>query len=300
MSRPPSLNALQFFSVAARTSSFVQAAQELFVTHGAVSRQIRLLEEHLGVALFERRNRAVFLTHQGKQLKLAVDQMFTLLDKTLAEIQQPMSNAQLTVSCEPTILMKWLIPRLGDFYQRHPDISLHLFAAGGEVFFARDRIDVALRRNDFYWDPAIHSEKIVDEWMAPVCTPKLLRRGKINLSSQRLLHTRSRPNVWANWQTVSGIACTAQEEQIYEHFYLALQAAGAGLGVAVCSAMMVHDDIIGQRLVAPLGFVPDGSAYVLLSPQPFHQDTRRTVFLAWVKQQMEQTLADLGLPGLQS
>ncbi len=297
MNRPPSLNALQYFSVAARAGSFVQAAQELFVTHGAVSRQVRLLEEHLGVPLFERRNRAVFLTHQGKQLKLTVDKMFSLLDETLEEMQKPLGNAPLTVSCEPTILMKWLIPRLNDFYQRHPDINLHLFAAGGEVFFARDRIDLALRRNDFYWGSAIHNEKIADEWMAPVCTPRLLLRGKINLSNQRLLHTRSRPNAWANWQAASGTQFSTREEQIYEHFYLAAQAAGAGLGVAVCSAMMIADDITGQRLVAPFGFVPDGSAYVLLSPQPFHQDSRRTRFLDWIKQQMAQTLVDLGLPG---
>jgi DNA-binding transcriptional LysR family regulator len=291
MKRPLSLNALQFFGVAARTGSFVNAATELFVTHGAVSRQVRLLEENLGVALFERRNRAVFLTHQGKQLQTTVTQMFAILDNSLEKICQPEQDSPLTVSCEPTILMKWLIPRLPDFYQSHPNIRLHLFAAGGEVAFARDGVDIALRRNDFYCDHTIHTEIVCDEWMAPVCSPTLLKRNKLNLANQCLLHSNSRPNAWANWSGTTGIPANAASEQSYEHFYLSLQAANVGLGVALSSALMAQDDLFSRRLVAPFGFVQDGSAYILLSPTPFKDDPRRVTFMHWIKEQMQLTLS---------
>lgn len=291
MKRPLSLNALEFFSVAARTGSFVNAATELFVTHGAVSRQIRLLEESLGVGLFERRNRTVFLTRQGKQLQIAVTQMFEILDNSLTQIRQPEQNLPLTVSCEPTILMKWLIPRLPDFYQRHPNIRLHLFAAGGEVAFTRDGVDIALRRNDFYCDHTIYTEKICDEWMAPVCTPTLLKRKKFNLANQCLLHSNSRPNAWANWSTTTGIPANSASEQNYQHFYLSLQAANAGLGVAMSSVLMAQDDLLSQRLVAPFDFAQDGSAYILLSPTPFKDDPRRVTFMHWIKEQMHETLS---------
>ena len=131
MTKQAALGTLRFFEAAARLGSFVQAAAELHVTHGAVSRQIRLLETSLGTPLFERRNRGVFLTPAGAQLRDAVQLAFERLDAALEAVRQPVRQGPLVVSCEPTIAMKWLIPRLGDFYQRHPEVQLHLFASGG-------------------------------------------------------------------------------------------------------------------------------------------------------------------------
>lgn len=295
MSRLPPLNTLHVFNVAARTVSFVKAADELHVTHGAVSRQIRLLEETLGCALFERRNRAVFLTPQGKLLQATTAQVFEQLEKGLADLRQPQPDAPLTVSCEPTILMKWLIPRLGDFYRCHPGVQLHLYAGGGEVGFQRNRVDIALRRNDFYWDASVHSEKMCDEWMAPVCAPSLLRRGKLKLACQRLLHTDSRPQAWANWSATTGHDIGVCAGQQYEHFYLTVQAAGAGLGIALGSAYMVQEEVGSGRLVTPFGFARDGSAYMLLSPTPIQDDPRRAAFRDWVRAEMERTLLALSV-----
>jgi len=292
MTRQTALGSLRFFEAAARLGSFVQAADELHVTHGAVSRQIRLLETSLGTALFERRNRGVFLTAPGAQLRDAVQQAFERLDAALDAVRQPARQAPLVVSCEPTIAMKWLIPRLGDFYQRHPEVPLHLFASGGPVAFQRDAVDVALRRNDFAWGGGLHVEKVCDEWIAPVCAPALLRQGKLDLSAQRLLHTASRPAAWAHWRA----AGTADghgghgDSQTYEHFYLSLQAACAGLGVAIGSVFMAREDLDSGRLVAPLGFRRDGSGYFLLSPLPFDGDARRTALLHWLREQMGQAL----------
>jgi len=292
MTRQTALGSLRFFEAAARLGSFVQAADELHVTHGAVSRQIRLLETSLGTALFERRNRGVFLTAPGAQLRDAVQQAFERLDAALDAVRQPARQAPLVVSCEPTIAMKWLIPRLGDFYQRHPEVPLHLFASGGPVAFQRDAVDVALRRNDFAWGGGLHVEKVCDEWIAPVCAPALLRQGKLDLSAQRLLHTASRPAAWAHWRaagTDDGHGGHG-DSQTYEHFYLSLQAACAGLGVAIGSVFMAREDLDSGRLVAPLGFRRDGSGYFLLSPLPFDGDARRTALLHWLREQMGQAL----------
>ena len=295
MNSLPPLNTLYCFNVAARTGSFVKAAEELFVTHGAVSRQIRLLEQSLGVKLFERRNRAVFLTPQGTLLQTTTGRIFAQLEKTLIHLRQPLANAPLAVSCEPTLLMQWLIPRLNDFHERHPEMRLHLFSGGGEVAFQRDRIDVALRRNDFFWDHSIHSQQVCDEWVAPVCVPSLLTHGTLTLSSQRLLHTLSRPKVWDQWSAATKIDISGNEVQSYQHFYLTLQAAGAAQGVAICSALMAHEEISSRRLVAPFGFVRDGSAYVLLSATPFEDDPRREAFSRWVQEQTAQTLRIVGV-----
>ena len=286
MSRQPPLNSLRFFEAAARLGSFVKAGDELRLTHGAVSRQIRLLEQSLGVDLFERRNRGVFLTPQGEHLWAAAQYAFEHLNTAMDVLRKPVRHLPLVVSCEPTISMKWLIPRLGDFYRRHPDIQLHIFASGGPVAFQRDGVDVALRRNDFKWDAGVHVEKVCDEWVGPVCAPALLKRKQLQLPAQRILHTSSRKNAWAGWRAVTKTTAAHTGSQTYEHFYLTLQAAGAGLGVAIGSVFMAQEEIDSGRLVAPFGFVRDGSEYCLLSMQPFEADPRRSAFLRWIREQM--------------
>ncbi|NMM27861.1 MAG: LysR family transcriptional regulator [Glaciimonas sp.] len=289
MARQVPLNTLRFFEAAARLGSFVKAADELRLTHGAVSRQIRLLEESLGTALFERRNRGVFLTPQGKQLWAATEQAFERLDAAIDALRKPVRHVPLVVSCEPTISMKWLIPRLSDFYKQHPEVQLHIFTSGGPVAFQRDGVDVALRRNDFNWGTGVHAEKVCDEWIGPVCAPTLLKRRQLHLPLQKVLHTSSRMTAWANWRSVSKTDADHNGSQTYEHFYLSLQAACAGLGVAIGSVFMTQEEIGSGRLVAPFGFMRDGSEYFLLSPLPFESDPRRAAFLQWMRQQMRHT-----------
>lgn len=289
MATQPPLNTLRFFEAAARLGSFVKAADELRLTHGAVSRQIRLLEQSLGTVLFERRNRGVFLTPQGEQLLAATQQAFERLDAAMEALRKPARHVPLVVSCEPTISMKWLIPRLSDFYRQYPEVQLHIFASGGPVAFQRDGVDVALRRNDFNWDASVHAEKVCDEWIGPVCAPALLKRRQLHLPMQKVLHTSSRKTAWANWRSVSKTDADHNGSQTYEHFYLSLQAACAGLGVAIGSVFMAQEEIDSGRLVAPFGFMRDGSEYFLLSLLPFETDPRRAAFLQWMRQQMSHT-----------
>lgn len=282
----PSLNAIRVFEAAARHLSLVRAAEELHVTHGAVSRQIRQLEENLGIALFERRNRAIFLTRAGTQLQATCTDIMRQLEAGIRQVRQATTALPLVVSCEPTIAMRWLIPRLGKFRLHYPDLEIHLFAAGGPVSLQQGHIDLALRRNDFAWDRSYHSVVVARELIAPVCAPTLLQNGELIFEQQRLLHTASRPDAWQRWQHVSQKTLKAASKAGYEHFYLSLQAACAGLGVAMASAYMVEDEIGSGQLLAPYPFVPDGSDYVLLSAVPFVQDQRRQAFLVWLQQEM--------------
>ena len=289
--RLPPLHSLQVFEAAARHQSFVQAAAELCVTHGAVSRQVRQLEEALGLALFERRNRAVFLTAAGERLLATCSKALGEIRETLAALATaPPGLAPLVVSCEPTIAMRWLIPRLPQFRLQHPDFSVHLLAAGGPVDFVRDRVDVALRRSDFQWPAQYHMERIAPEMMGPVCNPAnaaLLDAGAP--ARLRPLHTRTRPAAWPQWQRHSGQTLAGGEPEYFEHFYLSLQAASAGLGVAMGSLYMVEDDMRDGRLLAPCGFAPDGSDYLLLSPVAFNDDQRHAALVQWVREEMQKS-----------
>lgn len=300
----PPLNSLRVFEVAARHKSFVLAAHELHVTHGAVSRQVKQLEAQLEVALFERRNRAVFLTPQGYLLYEVCRQVMQTLADAVQKIKRPDTDKQpLVLSCEPTIAIRWLIPRLPGFRQRHPEFELHLMTAGGNVAFASDRIDVALRRNDFNWDKHCHAEPVAPEITGPVCSPSQVASFKLALERSqplRLLKSRTRPLAWKRWKDVTGRTIDFHDEEIYEHFYLSLQAASAGLGVTVGSIYMVEDDIRDGRLHAPFGFVPDGSEYVLISPIPFQEDKRLLILLDWMRYEMARSrhAADLFLVDL--
>ncbi|WP_194789855.1 LysR substrate-binding domain-containing protein [Pseudomonas sp. UFMG81] len=283
----PPLTAFRYFDVAARTESFVRAAEQLHVTHGAVSRQIRLLEESLGMELFERRNRAIFLTHAGRELHSTTQAIFDQLQATVQRLQQQPPDNVLVVSCEPTIAMRWLIPRLPLFHAAHPDLQLHLVAAGGPLDFARSGVDLALRRDDFTWDRQLHSVKICDEWIGPVGAP--------GSRSPRLLHSATRLSAWPTWLRLSGQAIEQRERSDFEHFYLSIQAASAGLGLAMASALMVRDELDSGQLQAPFGFLRDGSSYHLLSPQPLDEGGKRQRFAEWVSAQCQACLAHLGL-----
>lgn len=291
----PPLGTFRVFDVAAQTQSFVKAAEVLHVTHGAVSRQIRLLEEAVGLELFERRNRAVFLTPAGRALQATTSSVFEQLEATLYRLEQESRENALVLSCEPTIAMKWLIPRLPAFQRAHPDISLHLSAAGGAIDFKKANVDVALRRDDFKWGDDVYATKICEEWVGPVCATSVLptaSRGTArDVSHADVLHTKSRPTAWKTWQRLSGRSIPSGARVDYEHFYLCIQAAVAGLGVAMSSFFMVQDELASGQLVAPQGFLRDGSAYCLLSARPLAESQQCLRFAEWVMGEMQNCLA---------
>ncbi|OTA19935.1 LysR family transcriptional regulator [Xenorhabdus beddingii] len=288
MKNLPSLNALRAFEAAARYQNLVKAAEELFVTQGAVSRQIRQLETDLGIALFERRNRGLFLTPAGERLKQVCQQVFGLLTLTIDGLQKTSQTTPLVVSCEPTIMMKWLIPKLMAFKSSHPEIEIHLVSGGGHIDFSRNSANLAIRRNDFLWNKRYAAELLGKEWIAPICLPDA-ENSVIANQPLTLLHTHTRPEAWNDWMSGAKHVIQKHHEHWFEHFYILLEAVMAGHGVGISSIYMVEQELSHQRISAPYGFIPDGSAYYLISPDSFEANEPQTLFLEWLKKEFRET-----------
>lgn len=291
--RLPSLLALRCFEAAARLENFSRAATELHLTHGAVSRAVRLLEDELGVALFERRSRRVFLTDAGRTLAQAVGHGLGLMRQAVGALRASARQGRRWVlSCEPTLLMRWLIPRWPDFQARHPGIDVHLVAGGGPFSFASS-IDLAIRRDDFTWPQDCHAEPLFAEKVGPVCRCDKVaawfstkKTGVALKTGAPRLHTRTRLGAWQEWAAAAGELAppaSAMAGQTFDHFYFSLQAAVAGLGVAIGPWHLVRDDLDSGVLAAPQGFVEDGSRYCLLSPKPLQAGSPQADLLAWLR-----------------
>lgn len=294
----PPLAALRCFEAAARLESFTRAARELHLTHGAVSRAVRSIEDALATPLFERRSQRVFLTPAGERLREATAAAFDLLASAVRDVRAPSRKPALVLSCEPTLLMRWLIPRLPAFQAVYPRIGLQLVAGGGPVGFGE--VDLAIRRNDFDWGPRVHAQLLFEERIGPVCDAHRRerffegagRRARLRGDAPRL-HSATRPGAWEDWARATGKRAPASSartaapspEQRFEHFYFSLQAAAAGVGVAIGPWQLVRDDIDSGLLCAPLGFVADGSGYYLLTPAPIRADSAAALLLEWLRAQ---------------
>ena len=282
-----SLNGLKFFYYVATYGSVTQAASKLFITQSAVSKQIKNLEESLEKALFARVGKNLVLTADGEVLFACCQQAFSRLDDCLNEIKsQQNQQKQLVLSCEPTISMKWLIPRLAQFNQLDYGFEIVLLTAGGAVDFGGQAIDIALRRNDFEWGADIYHEKIADEYIVAVRNPH-------SIDNQTLLLSSSRPNLWRQLTKAQLLQKDMQEYEqlILEHFYLCIEGCLAGLGTAVVSIYMVEKELDNHFLQCVQPPVADSSAYHLLSAKPFYQDKRKVVFKDWLKQEMQKSEA---------
>lgn len=286
--RMPSLLALRCFESAARFENFARAADELNLTPGAISRAMRLLEEDLDVDLFERRSRRVYLTEAGRRLAKAVSEGFGVMNQAVHALRTDARRArQRVLSCEPTLLMRWLIPRWGDFKARHQGLDIHLVAGGGTFSFGHG-IDLAIRRDDFPRPASYHAETLFTEKVGPVCRPDKIDQwfGKSRKGlrpSAPLLQTASRPTAWQEWAHAKGLPTPAGQMQSFEHFYFSIQAAVAGLGVAIGPWHLVRDDIQSGVLAAPCGFVEDGSRYCLISPTAPKPGSLEMDLLHWLQ-----------------
>ncbi|ENX19959.1 hypothetical protein F892_02877 [Acinetobacter vivianii] len=279
-----SLNSLKFFYYVARYESMTIAAERLFVTQGAVSKQLKSLEEMLGFALFIREARKLRLTQQGEILFDCCQQVFQQLDQCLLQLQQQTDiKKNLVLSCEPTIAMKWLIPRLAQFKQLYPEFEVSLLTAGGEVDFRAQNIDLALRRDDFDWGTAVYSEKIADEQMLYVKAKHEQSTGN------QVFISKSRPQLWKQFKRHHQAQLKEMKAVSLEHFYLCIEACLAGLGTTVVSAYMVERELKYHLLQQVASGYADGSSYYLLSAQPFEEDVRKLLLRDWLRDEMQQS-----------
>ena len=255
----PPLNAVRAFEAAARHGSFKQAAEELGVTHGAISRQVHLLEEWLGAPpLFRRLSRGVALTPDGEAL---VAEVGPALDRIAAASRQHRDRrgeppaTTLRVNALATFSLRWLLPRLTLFRKDHPGIEVRLTTSNEPVDALAEDYDVIIRGGPetFYGYDAY---PVIGERRLPVCSPGILKRNALDkvadLRKHTLLHVGTVPRLWRDWLAESGHAGLEPAATLtLDHFYLSIQAAIDGLGVAMGPTTLVGDDLLAGRLVAP-------------------------------------------------
>jgi len=259
----PSLDDLRAFETVARLGSIRKAADALALTHGAVSRRVAKLSDDLGFGLFEKDGRGLRLTAAGETLHLTVGRCFRELGATIESLRATNEESStLVLSCEPSVAMRWLIPRLASFQDEHPNVAVHLSVGGGPVEFRRERIDLAIRRLDFTLPDSWHVQRLFAEQVGPVMSPRLA--SGFTKGEYLALGSRTRPDAWQQWLAAHPSIARPSEIRFYDHHFLVVEAASAGLGVAMSPLVLATDDIERKRLVAPAGFDVDGSHYGLI------------------------------------
>ncbi|MBN3766157.1 LysR substrate-binding domain-containing protein [Burkholderia sp. Ac-20365] len=265
MRRLPPLNALRAFDAAARHLSISAAAQELHVTHSAVSHQVRQLEQWLGKSLFVRHAAGVRLTAEGQSLKQAVDHTFSMLVTRCAEIAEQAPISEIVLGAPGSFLSNWLIPRLDRFEANYPGVRVRLQTSASMDELRRQVVD-CLIVSDRNWPADVEVVNLFDETAGPVCAPSWPHRIAMatDLPSQPLLHTSSRAHAWMEWASRNGLEPAMFDEgRRFDHLSLMLEAAAAGLGVAIAPALLVERELSQGKLIAPLGFQPNGAAFAL-------------------------------------
>lgn len=259
------LNGIKAFEAAARTGSFAAAGTELNVSAAAVSRMVHLLEDRLGVALFERKANRLIPTPAGRTYQSGLTPIFDALASLTAQVTAPASMRVLTIGVGPTFAMKWLIPRLADFRKEEPNIDVRITTGGAGVPFGEDW-SCGVRLGDGEW-PGLTAEPLFSADMLPVCAPRLasaLKRPS-DLKATNLLRVAHSPEDWPSWLKAAGLprlSARGTEFQFYGH---ALQAAIDGFGIAMGIRPYIDDDLAAGRLVAPfVQSVPKGMRWYLI------------------------------------
>lgn len=290
----PPLNAVRAFEAVARLGSMKEAAVELSVTDGAVSQQVRLLEDWLGApALFRRSARRVVLTPAGAAL---LAEFGPALDRISAAVQQHRTRRHdaptigLNVNALATFSLRWLLRRMAVFRAEYPDIEVRLSTSNEAVDALAEPFDIVIRGGPDTF-PGYTSRFLFGERRLPVCRPELPDEIPLSeiqdLSRHTLLHVSSMPRLWRDWLTEAGEPALHSESSLtFDHFYLTIQAAIDGLGVAMGPTALVADDLAAGRLVTPF---PDISlparSYFAYLPEARCTDPHIAVFCDWLEQQ---------------
>lgn len=296
--RLPPLNALRAFEAAARHLSFTRAAAELNVTQAAVSHQIKALEDHLSLSLFRRLNRALVLTEAGQQFFPPVRAALDNLAQATAQVLNLESRGVLTVGVLPSFAAKWLVPRIHLFQERYPDIDLRVSASDRPHEFEHEDIDLAIGFGLGDW-PSMHAERIFDDDITPVCSPRLLTgrhplQTPADLAFHTLLHDdQAVVDTYANWEMwlrAAGVTTVdARRGPRFSHTHMAIQAAIDGYGVALGPHILVRDDLVAGRLVSPFAIVlPARFAYYLVCPAAAAERPKNLAFRTWILEEAER------------
>lgn len=295
----PPLNALRAFEAAARHLSLTRAAAELNVSPGAVSHQVRGLEELLGVELFERRTRAIVLTAAGERLYPGLQTGFLHIRDAVSALRQVDNERVLVVSTPPGLTAKWLAARLYRFANAHPEIDTRISSSLNNATFTTDGVDLAIRPmpEEPPPDPALDFEKLIALTLGPVCSPKLIENlGPLD-TPERIAHAplihddtllpRARVPTWSDWFAAAGLdhveIARGLSFNSAEH---ALDAASEGAGVLLVTNILAYDLVRAGRLVIPVPLMlASGRAYHLVRPKRARERPAVRAFIEWLKQE---------------
>jgi LysR family glycine cleavage system transcriptional activator len=265
MRRLPYLNGIKAFEAAARHGSFAAAADELHVSPAAISRMVKLLEDRLGVNLFERHANRLAMTAAGRAYQTGLTPIFDALAGLTEQITARGSARALTIGVGPTFATRWLIPRLADFRKREPDIDVR-FTAGGVAAPFNDDWTCGVTLGDGHW-PGLTAEPLFAADLTPVCAPALAARLKTpgDLKGESLIRVAHAPDDWPRWLKAAGIAKMPARGPEFEYYGQALQAAADGVGVAIGIRPYIDDDLAAGRLIAPFALsVAKGKQWYLV------------------------------------
>jgi LysR family glycine cleavage system transcriptional activator len=288
--RIPSLSSLRAFEALARLERVNAVAKELHLTHGAVSHQLKLLEDSLGVSLFHRQTRQMKLTEAGRTYAYQVRQALDELSQASTQLKQAQRQNELTVSVLPSFAMHWLMPRLDDFRQSHADLKLHLHASLSFTEFERNRIDCAIRFGQGQW-PEVLSEKLMDDSLVLVGSPALMGQpSTLDIKSLWKLPWLHAGESWSSWLTHADLDRDAP--LVVMHFTDSthlLEAARRGMGLALTRRSIAHDLLARQELVlaSPIETQHSGS-YHLVWPHRSQNNPHLKQFRDWLSIQVKK------------
>ncbi|MBS7813119.1 LysR substrate-binding domain-containing protein [Roseococcus pinisoli] len=283
--RLPPLSALRAFEAVARLGSVTRAGEELGRTHSAVSRQLRALQEHAGLAFLDKAGTGLRLNAHGEALRQVVAGALETLEQGWARVLDEARGPSVHVACSATFAMRWLVPHLPGFYRRHPEMKVRLSMTtaqelrhqGADLVIAWDRRSYPARDRE-------RAIRLAEVAFGPVCAPgyKASVKGKALRCTTRIAHEHTGES-WNIWQAGSGLAVVHEAELRFPHTHLCLEAALSGLGVALVEQRIVRDDLAAGRLVAPCGFTPfaDGLAAIPASEHAASPAAR--AFVAWIR-----------------
>lgn len=289
--RLPPLTALPAFDAAARHLSFTKAAAELNLTHGAISRAIRNIEDRLGVPLFERDTRSVRLTPAGSAFAAEIGPALDRIGAATLAATAGRSAGILTVSTSDGFAGRWLVPRLNRFHRLHRDIDVRLSTSGVLIDFVRDGIDIAIRYGAGGYD-GVTSEELAEEDISPVCSPDLLRgehplRSPADLRHHKLIHDNFRID-WATWLKSAGIDDVNPDSGLkFDSAAYAVEAAVQGEGVLLGRSALVSTDIAAGRLVRPFDMALKSRwRYFVVYPRGALRHRKVKAFRDWLFEEM--------------
>jgi LysR family glycine cleavage system transcriptional activator len=296
----PPLNSLRVFEAAARHLSFTKAAEELHVTPGAVSQQIKALEDYIGAPVFRRHKRALLLTDEAQASLPVLREGFDRLADAARLLSSRADSGKLTVSAAPSLAAKWLVPRLDSFHEMHPEVDVWISADMDVVDFSVDDVDVAIRYGPGGYENLV-VEHLMAETIVPVCSPRLLLGDKplktpADLAEHTLLHDGSPDRddscpTWPMWLKAAGVTSVdGARGPKFNQSSLVIEAAVAGKGIALAKAQLALADLEAARLVVPFDMSsPSAFGYYIVHPHSRSTSPAVKAFKAWLHAEATDT-----------